>query len=79
MQVGTPYGDDPLHDLPLTSFLLSSSAHHPAILLAPPPTHLLHPFFYILCWKNVDGTFFSHLHLSRSGFPSQRDIQDEES
>lgn len=78
MQVGTSYGDDPFHDLPLTSFLLSSSAHHPAILLAPPPTQLLHPFLNILCWKNLDGTFFSHLHLSQNGFPAQSDVQEEE-
>lgn len=38
MQVGTSFGDDPFHNPPLLGFLLSSSAHHPVTLLAPPPT-----------------------------------------
>lgn len=58
-------------------FLAFSSqvgAHHPVILLAPPPTQLLHPFFNPL----LDGTLFSHLRLSQSDFPAQSDVQDEE-
>ena len=79
MQVGTSYGDDPFHNSPVLGFPLSSIAHHPVILLTLPCTQLLNPFFNILFWKNLDGMFFSHLHLSQSGFPAQSDIQGEAS